>query len=247
LKEENTMKHESASRTALLGRGLIQATAIALLGGLLPACNYSNSNHTYTPPPGMGSGTLFLDTFDGGFPGTHWTTPVQTNGTVMVDAATGNPSPSLAFSATSRSATVSTSTQSTFASLQITFSVDLKASSSTLHDVQSILILDTGGGVAARADYDASTGMVGHSVMGGAVVSMSAPVGSFHTVAFHIDGAYNASWSVDGTASSPTPAFYPGGVIGGMVRVGLQASFVSSGAPVATPTFHVDNVKVTSP
>jgi hypothetical protein len=169
-----------------------------------------------------------------------------------IDLGMGNPAPSLEFSASSRGTSSANipraTTQMLFASVGVTFGVDLVVSASTISDQGSILIVDSTSGVAARADYDAQAGTLAFQILGSQNGSpMGAPLGMFHTIKFTVDGSYNANWVLDGVSTPAVSAFYPAGVIGSPVRLGLEATFAASPAPVATPTLHFDNVLVTSP
>jgi len=124
----------------------------------------------------------------------------------------------------------------------LTLSVDLETSAtSTLADTESFLIRDAASGaVLARADYDASTGLIAFSIAAVSFAPHAAAAGAFHTVTFTVDAAHNATWTLGATTTSPPVAFGTP-----TVRVRLSATYAAGAA--AAPEFFFGNLIETTP
>jgi hypothetical protein len=184
--------------------------------------------------------TLFLDQGPEHPPLTPWDDPTVSNATAT-STFTGF-AYELQITDIARPGSASTTTIMTYMTQPITFSVDLAVSAaSALADIESIQILDSNSGaVLAEAVYDASMGMITFSVGATPFPAVAVSTGAFHRVRFKIDAGHDATWSVEGTTTSPSVAFGTP-----TVTLGLSASFADGGD--AAPDFFFENLFVTYP
>jgi hypothetical protein len=183
--------------------------------------------------------TLFLGQGPEKAPETPWGDPLVSNATATSYLTSAY---YLRISDTTRPGSASTNTGKTYIAQNITFSVDLEVSAaSALADTESIEIADSASSaVLAAAVYDASTGMLTLSIGATSFSPVAASTGAFHTVTFNVDSSHNATWSVEGTTTSPAMAFGAP-----TVSLGLSAAF--PGGVGSAPDFFFGNVLVTSP
>src|SRR5688572_12290431 len=171
-----------ALRTVLMG--------IAAL--ILPACKDADS-------PSI----LFLETFDGVFPGTRWTTPAPTGtASAVKDVLNGSPDPgSLRMTATSTGSSITTESTSTFPTAALSFSVHMAADTPVAGDagIGTIKILDSFAATVASASWDEPTGNLTLTIDGATDVTIAAPAAdlTFHRLKFSIAGNGSANWTLD--------------------------------------------------
>lgn len=184
---------------------------------------------------------LYLDQGPEHAPLTPWDDDPTVSNATATSTFTGF-SYRLQISATARAASAFTATVSTYSAQPITLSVDLAASfASALTDTQSVQILDyPSSAVLAEAVSDASTGLMTFRIGGVTFPAVAALPGGFHTVRFQVDAGHNATWTVDGTTTSPPIPF--GSPI---LRMGLGAAY--SGGVAEAPDFFFQNLFVTYP
>ena len=215
-----------AARTVLMG--------IAAL--MLPACKDADS-------PSI----LFLETFDGVFPGTRWSVPAATGtATAVKDVLNGSPDPgSLRMTATSTGSSITTETTTTFPTAALSFSVHMAADPAPPggEGIGTIKILDGSAATVASASWSEPTGNLTLTIFGAALdVTIAAPAAdlSFHRLKFTIAGNGSANWTLD----NGTPLMTHGSSLAGPYTVELGASYP---AGTAFAQFYFDNVNVTSP
>src|SRR6185503_18299353 len=105
---------------------------LALAGLIVPACGGDHPSKS-TPPGGSSPATpLFSEPRSRALPGTDWsaTCTLGRGASVQVDAADGNPAPSLALTTTSAGSFVGTTTTLSFESRPSTFTVQMSSTGS---------------------------------------------------------------------------------------------------------------------
>jgi hypothetical protein len=212
---------------------------------LIPACG--NGDKEDPAPAGAAAGNvLFSEEFDTVFPGTRWTPAFKTgSGTsAVVDGTAGSPGPSLALTTTDGPSFISTDTTMTFASLPMTVSVQIAASSAD-EGTGGVAILDsTGASIAAAEWHAAAPGAITLRILGTTLgVTPPTPGAGFHTFTLAVTASGEASWSIDGAA---IPAMTQSGFPSDMIRVQLY-DLIASPAAASFATYRFDNVTVTSP
>ena len=226
------------------GTSAFTVGAAALLALILPACGGNHDSSAPAPSGSAASTTLFTEDFSKAFPGTTWSAPFSTGSgaSIQIDAANGNPEPSLAMTSSGNPAFVGTTTTMSFASRPATFTVQM-AASGTGEGSGGIAIVDTTGVSVAAAEWHAATpSALTFRILGTVNPNpVAAPLGGsgFHTFTFSVDAAGNATWSVDST-----PVMSLGGFPSDMMRLQLYDN-ITTGSTFAT--FRFDNVLVTSP
>jgi hypothetical protein len=208
---------------------------VAAAGLLLPACGKDFKSGSQ----------LFLEGFNGTFPGTSWTTPVTTGTpTVATAGTTGSPAPSLEMTTTTATASARTETVLAFSNPNVTLSVNMAAQSSATTEIGTgtVSILDSTPAAVAFASWNNATNLITFSIIGGSAdqtVAVTAD-STFHRLTFNVSATGTASWSIDNQAPLVTRAAFPPGPL----KVELGSTF---GAGTAWPSFFFDLVNVTSP
>lgn len=220
--------------------------ATAALGVLLPACGGNNGGGGNSSGGSSAPTPLFTEDFGKAFPGTAWSAPfTQGSGTsIQIDAATGNPAPSLAMTTTSGASFVGTTTTMSFSSRPSTVSVQISATG-TGQGSGGVAILDhTGVSVAAAEWHAATPSALTFRILGTTnanPIPVPLPGSGFHTFTFSVDAAGTAVWMID---SSPVMTL--GGFPDDMMRLQLYDNILSGGTG-GFATFRFDNVTITSP
>lgn len=212
--------------------GRLAATAVAAL--LIPACSSED-----TPT------ILFMDQFNGTFPGTGWTTPAPTgSATAVKDLLNGHTTPpSLRMTASSVSSSVTTETTASFNNPSVTFAVHMAADDAGgTEGAGTITIRNNVDAVVASAAWDESSGLLKLAI--GAttdqVASPSADL-TFHRIVFSVAANGKASWTLD----NQLPLLSAPGFAPGLLTLELGATFPATGTSWAS--FYFDNVNVTTP
>ncbi|HVE38570.1 MAG TPA: hypothetical protein VNM14_01700 [Planctomycetota bacterium] len=226
------------------GTSAFTVGAVALLALILPACG---GNHDSNAPATSGTAsvtTLFSEDFSKAFPGTTWSAPFRSgSGTsIQVDAANGNPEPSLAMTSSGSPAFVGTTTTMSFASRPATFSVQMMANGSGEGSGGIAIVDHTGVSVAAAEWHAATPSALTFRILGTVNPNpVAAPLAGsgFHTFTFSVDATGNATWQVDST-----PVMSLGGFPSDMMRLQLYDN-ITTGSSFAT--FRFDNISITSP
>jgi hypothetical protein len=218
--------------------------AAAILALILPACGGNNNSDAPVSSGTASVTTLFSEDFSKAFPGTSWSAPFSTGGgtSIQVDAATGNPAPSLAMTSSAGPRFVGTTTTMSFSSRPATFHVQMTASGSGEGSGGIAIVDHTGVSVAAAEWHAATPSALTFRILGtvnSSPVAVPLAGSGFHTFAFSVDDTGNATWSVDST-----PVMSLGGFPSDMVRLQLYDN-IAAGSSFAT--FRYDNILVTSP
>jgi hypothetical protein len=219
-------------------RGNPAVLRIALLlaaAAVVPACG-SSSGGALTPGGGV---TLFSDGFATYDTVSDWTVPVNVGvGATTLDGANGNPAGSLSQTGGNNDSTTTT-TQAVFASPSLTVRVDVAALSGG-KGTATVSVSD--GANTASAAWNVGSGQLTCDIDGtSATVPSPAVDGVFHTLRFSVDGAGNATWTLDGGAAIVGPVAWPNG----NSTVTLGTNIPGGGATPAV--FNWDNVRVTTP
>jgi hypothetical protein len=214
--------------------------AIAIAGLLIPACRAADSGTI-----------LFMDQFNGAFPGTAWTTAQTGSGTVVRDVANGvesnPPFTSLRMSSSAGTSSVTAETTTSFNSPSAVFSVHMAADTSAGTDVGtgSIVVRDNSAAVIASASWNVASGGTLTLKIGGVVadVQVAAPAADlvFHRLVFTLTAGDRGAWTLDNGAvlhsdTGLTPTF--------PLTLELGATYP---AGTGFALFYFDNVAVTSP
>ena len=228
-----------------------QAFLLALAAFAIPACGKGGGDDSSSSSSTGGSGgggtgssnSLLKEDFDGAFPGTTWSAPFSTgSGTSMtIDSTTGDPA--LRMTTTAAPSFIGTTTTTTYTSRPITCSVRVSATG-TGEGSGGIAILDHLGASIAAAEWHAAT----PSALTFRILSTTNPTpvavplagSGFHTFAFTVTGAGEASWMLDGTVVM-TRSGFPSD----MVSVQLYDNAAAAGASFAV--FRFDDVAISSP
>ncbi len=226
-----------------LGTFAIPLCALTALGLLVPACGGKNDNGGGATGVSSTVTPLFTEEFNAAFPGTAWSPP-GSGGVVQIDAASGNPAPSLLMTSSTRPAFVATSTTMTFNSTPMTASVQMSATESGDGSGGFGIFNSVGDPVAAAEWHAATPSALTFSILGttnATPVAAPLPNSGFHTFTFSVDASGSASWRIDGT-----PVMSLSGFPNGPMRVELY-DVVPAGAGTTFATFRFDNVTVSSP
>jgi hypothetical protein len=219
---------------------------LLLLAALAPACGKAAATKTPTTPApillffeGWGTDTL------GGI-GSPWSAVAAPPGaTGNVDTITVPSNPFLFLLSTNGNGTVTTSATpgSSISAPSITVSTDMGVDSAGPGAGAAVGVFEIdGGGHVAHANWDAFAGTVTVFVDAtSSIFTLSAPIGTFHTIAFSVDSMGNAFWIVDGILSTFTVGGWPAGTL----TIRLSATFAAAGSP--SPQFNFDNITATTP
>jgi hypothetical protein len=213
----------------------LAATAVAAL--LIPACKSSKVPDT-----------LFLDTFDGAYPGTNWVQAAPTGSAIAVKDVTHGvgttpPFESLAMTASSVSSAITTETASSFNPSAVTFSIQMAADTASGADgIGTITIRDSIDTAVASVSWNETTSGLTFTIFGATNQTFLTPTAdlTFHKLTFSITGSGQATWTMDNGAALMTAT----NVVPGPWTVELGASFPSG---TSWATFYFDNVTVTTP
>jgi len=211
---------------------VLRMALIGVVGLLKPACN----------EPGAPV-SLFLETWDGGFPGTSWGNGGSGSANNVWDPLKGNPAPSLRLESGSGSGSVVAMVAVQFDGPSLTGALDMAAEGSAADQgVGIIRIKDQSDNQIAYALWDVQANLLTFTIMGATDVSIAPPSSFpvFHRFVFKITSGGSASWSVDNGAAVMTHS----GISFSQLKLDLVGSFTGLG-PWAN--FYFDNVSVTSP
>jgi hypothetical protein len=225
----------------MMTRAWARRLAAMLIAGLLiPACKDADS-----------ASILFMDQFNGVFPGTAWTPATTGSATAVRDVANGAgtspPFASLRMSASAGTSSVTAETTASFNAPSTTFSVHMAADTSAGTDVGtgSIVIRDNSASVIASASWNVAGGGTLTLKIGSvaADVQIAAPAADllFHRLVFTLTAGDRGTWTLDNGAvlhsdSGLTPAF--------PLTLELGATYP---AGTGFALFYFDNVTVTAP
>jgi len=233
--------HENVAGIHPRARRAARMLGLLLLVGLAPAC-YSRSGKTYTPPPTIGAGALFSESFFPTWPNSNWSVPTPTNTTVGMGYIPPTYDAQMDPTAT-RPGSASAKPIMSFAPQPLTFKVDLRFSASgalTLTDTASVQIIDSTPTVLAQAVLDPVAGMISFTVGGASAGTAAFTASTFHTLTFTIDGSNMATWTL-GAGSPSTPLAF------GSHTTFLQLSASFGSGTGNNPSFQFANVIVTTP
>jgi len=211
----------------------LAATAVAAL--LIPACKATD-----TPD------VLFLDGFDGTYPGTAWNESAATgSATILKDLLHGSGAfpdvPCLRITASSSASSVSTRTTASFANPSVSFSVQMAAKADAGNEgIGSIKIRDNVAVVVASATWNEATDALTVAI-GATSFTIASPSADlvFHQLVFRVSSDGTASWALDNGGALVSAA-----VAAGPLTLELGGDF-PSGTTFAS--FYFDTVTVTTP
>jgi hypothetical protein len=221
---------------------------------MVPACgSNTNSNSgggasTNTSPAGA-SGTVLADDFSAGFPGTNWVVGTTGKGSITLDPAAGNPSPSVQM--TGMALSDSAQAVATTPILKGPFTATMEFAVQTAGE-------GSGGFDILDATSTPIAAMEWHPIVIGAAVTFMlhpttspnpeffgiaapTPGPAFHSFQLMVDATGMASWNIDGKAAAMSSPGFPAGPY----TIRFYTHILAPTGPFAR--FLVDNVKVTSP
>lgn len=206
---------------------LVRIALVLAAAALVPAC-YDNSETIVI----SGAGTaVFADAFDGEYPGTGWTAPAG-DGTAAIDSG------ALMLSGAKNGDTVTTETVLAFANPPLTMSLHMAASVAD-RGVLTVSIVDSTNAVVASMVWDLQDATVTYDIQGTSAVDAAPSAdGTFHALAFSVNGSGDATWSLN-AANELTMAGFPAG--------NLKLRISASWGPGGAEDFLIDNVLVTTP
>jgi hypothetical protein len=203
---------------------LLSAAALAV-----PACGGNIS----VPAP------LLDEQFNGGFPGSNWTTPATSGPGTTVQIVGAR----LAFTTANPSISATTTTLMSFTNPNLTmdFQVAIKALAPADQGAATVDILNSTPAVVASMVWDSPTQMVTFKILGTTVASIAAPLndGSLSGFRFAVDSMGQAAWFFSNVQQG-TSAALPGGPL--TLRIG--AAF---GTGTQWPEIDFDNITVARP
>lgn len=214
--------------------GRLAATAIAAL--LIPACKDAG-----VPV------TLFLETFNGAYPGTSWSPSVTGSATAVKDVTNGvgstPPFASLVMTASAAPSSVATETTASFNPAAMTVSVAMAADTATGNDgIGTITIRDFSSASVASVSWNETTNVVTLTIFGATNATIATPAANlkFHKFTFSVNASGKATWSMDNGSILMSAVNFPPGPW----TVELGGSFP---AGTSWASFYFDNVTVTTP
>lgn len=221
-------------------RLFLRFVVLAAAASMIPACGSTGG-----PALKGGGGTSLLsDGFGGVAPDPAKWNANADGGTLVQDGASGSPAPSIQMTGVSAGQDPILTSVDTFATPSLTISVRMAVSGTApLQGRGVISIFDAGNGVVATAEwFPDATELVLTIDSDSTTIVAPAADGAYHTLVFKVDGAGNATWTLDGGAPDLTgSAAWPAG----LSSLSLQGD--TSGGGSNNAVFHFDTVSVTTP
>jgi hypothetical protein len=225
---------------------------------LVPACGEDGKRKPRGgPDPAPNKVTLFEEGFSGAFPGNAWTDPTSSGPgpSASIAAGEGNPAPSLLMTTSAGPAPMGaplilyTDSTTSISGGPVTVSVDMQVPAAG-DGSGAIAILDSTNTPIAAAEWHPTETFGGLTFMiadpvsptpATVVVAPPPPGAAPHRLAFSVDAAGAAQWTLNGGAPALTGSGFPAGPY----KVRLYLFVSSSTGPYAS--FHFDNVLATTP
>lgn len=210
--------------------------AVMIAGLLIPACKDAGV-----------PAVLFLDTFNGAYPGTNWSPSATGSATAVKDVTNGvgsiPPFESLVMTSSAAASSVTAETTSSFNPAAVTFSVMMAADTASGSDgIGTITIRDFISDPVASVSWNETTNVLTLTIFGATNQTIATPAAnlSFHKFDFSVTANGKATWRMDNGAPLITAQNFPPGPW----TVELGGSF-----PTGTTwaSFYFDNVTVTTP